>query len=831
MHSVSLRSAKIVGSRVERRRTSADQSSHRLTDTSSPLVAEHAISGGQRSAFRFGVGLIIVLTALVGTQLVEYAIQGSADRSTQSQIGLARDAEQIRYYDELLTMSARLAAATGDDSYVERYHQAVPKLDRAITDALSLARDQRVTTAFRAIGAANQELIALEEKSFRQAADGDGPAAYATVTGADYLRLRAEYSQGMDDANTLLNQISATQQARTERSQRFILFLSLGGAALVLFWWLGTAMALRRSDRVREAVEELLRSAALHDPLTGVANWTLLADRIRLAGRRRDRGVVALFYADLDDFKVINDEHGHPLGDQVLAEVAARLQTCVRAADTVARVGGDQFAVLVEGLANAEEVPEVARRFGAALLPPIEVDGTVVYCGASIGSVTLAESEPFPTPDAIVQRADLAMYVAKRTCKGSWTGFEQHLYDDLIRQSRLKVEVGTAFERHQFAVWYQPVVDLRTGAMTGAEALVRWHHPEGGLVSPDDFLPVLEELGRMPELTRFVLGEACPWAHRRQIEFPDDVPFSVAVNVSPRDLTSSELVRDVGRALAESRLPASSLTIEVTETALFGKVEDIEPTLTAIRAMGVSVAVDDFGTGFSAFAHLRQLPVDVVKIDKSFVDGLATELVDSTMVAGVVRLAHTLSLSVVAEGVEEVKQLVALAALECEFAQGYLLARPAPPEAFPSPSEISQRVGGFDVLRSRPGRRGEKFTVLLADDGESERRLLHRALERSGHFTVVGEAEDGLDAVRFAGSLNPGVVLLDLDMPLLDGLSALPLVLASAPAARVVILSGHVTDVLVAAARAGGAVGCIEKGFADVPTQLLEILEASRPAG
>ncbi len=769
-----------------------------------------------------------MVAALVGSQIVASRVHDNAQRSQDRQVDLTRVAEQIRYYEELLTTSARLAAATGDPFYVERYDQAAPKLDRAIADAVSLAQDPAVATAFETTGSANQALIALEEKAFRQVAAGDRTGAYATVTSAHYTRFKADYARGLDVALLRIDQSTADQETRAERSEDFGLITSIAGGVLLLGLWAGTARGLRHSERARGVVEERLRSSALYDSVTGLANRVLLADRIRLVGRRRDRGVVALFYADLDDFKVINDEHGHSFGDHVLVEVARRLETCARATDSVARLGGDEFAVLVEGLSHADEVADLARRILAALSSPIELEGIVVHGGASIGSVTIAEHETFPAAEALLHRADLAMYAAKRSRKGSWAGFEQRMYDDVLGHARLSAEIGTAFEQHQFAVWYQPVVDLRRGAMVGAEALVRWIHPERGVVRPNDFLPVVQELGRMPELTRFVLGEACHWAQSRQIEFPDEVPPTVAVNVSPRDLVTSEVVEDVARALVESGLPATSLTIEITETSLFQNIDDIAPTLKAIRATGVSVAVDDFGTGFSSFSHLRELPADVVKIDKSFTDGLTIELEDSTVVAAIVRLAHTLGLSVVAEGVEEVKQLLALRGLDCEFIQGYLIARPAPPADVLSPAEIRRRMAGFGVVGPRPTPPVEQLTVVVADDVESERRLLVRSLERDGRYAVVAEAADGLEAVHLATSLNPHVVLLDMDMPRLDGLAALPLILASAPTTRVVILSGHVTDDLAGRAREAGAVGCLEKGFADVPGLLLEILGATR---
>ncbi|MGZ8800996.1 MAG: EAL domain-containing protein [Aeromicrobium sp.] len=772
----------------------------------------------------FSLGLVLALAVLAAVGIGTRTAQTSSDRASESRIKLARDVEQIRYYDELLTMSALAAAVTGDSSYVERYHDAVPKLDLVINDARSVALDSEVNRALSATDQANQALIVLEEKSFRQLAAGDRTGAYTTISSTEYYRLKDDYKQGMDTVAKQLELAGAEHRASATHRSLASWVASVAAGAMLILLWLLTVHGLRRSDRARGKVEDELRLQSLHDPLTGVANRTLLRDRIGIACRRRDRGIIVLLYVDVDDFKAVNDEHGHPAGDLVLIEVARRLENCVRPVDTVARLGGDEFAVLVESLPGPEGLPDLVRRLSAALSWPVDIGGASAPCGACIGSFTLGESDPVPDVEDVLRKADLAMYAAKRSRKGSWVAFEQSMHDEFIQQTQLKVELQRALE-HQELVLHQPVVDLRTGAVAGVEALVRWSHPERGMLYPRDFVAAAEQTDMMPAITRWVLAEACSWAASRRIAKPDESPLWVAVNVSASELADSELTHNVGRSLRETGLDPRLLSLEVTETAVLGDIEASLGPIRSLRSLGLTIAVDDFGTGYSSLTHLTRLPIDTVKIDKSFVDGLGLELEKTHVVAGIIGLAHHLSLSVIAEGVETEEQLVVLRDLGCDYAQGFVLSRPAPGNA-PLPSRhltelVARVLGNADAQDPEASR----YSIVIADDLESDRRLIRRALERSKRFTVVGEAADGGAAVRLAGDNRPDVVLLGINMPGGDGLTALPRILEVAPAIRVVMLSGRVTGEKTRRAFEMGASGVIEKSSIDIIRPLLEAIE------
>ena len=427
------------------------------------------------------------------------------------------------------------------------------------------------------------------------------------------------------------------------------------------------------SDRRR--LEDELRERALHDALTGLPNRVLFLDRARhaLDRTRRRPAPFCVAFLDLDDFKSVNDTFGHAAGDELLQAVAARLVACVRPADTVARLGGDEFAVLLEGsdLAAAEEV---AKRMLQATALPVALAGTEVVVHTSIG-LTLSEDSS-QTPDQLLAQADAAMYAAKDRGKQRFDVFVPAMQSAMEARSRLRTELGRALTRDQLELRYQPMVDLRTGRKTGVEALVRWRHPERGLLAPDAFIASAEESGQILDLGAWVLETACRDARR--------LPAStrMSVNVSARQLQHPDLVRVVRAALASSGLPASRLTLEITETAtVSGSQSEVEATisrLTELRALGLQVALDDFGTGYSPLSYLRRYPVDLLKIDRSFVRGIVTGVEDRAIVRGVIEMAHALGMRALAEGVETPEQAALLTELGCDLGQGFLWMRPAP---------------------------------------------------------------------------------------------------------------------------------------------------------
>jgi diguanylate cyclase (GGDEF)-like protein len=425
---------------------------------------------------------------------------------------------------------------------------------------------------------------------------------------------------------------------------------------------------------------EEIRHQSLHDSLTGLPNRVLILDRIgqMLARARRSQSDVALFYIDLDAFKEVNDTLGHAAGDELLKAVGSRFARVLRATDTVGRLGGDEFVVLSERMSPGSGPEVVAQRLLDVLAEPFHLagkDGTprAVTASASIG-VAAGERD-----DALemLQDGDVALYAAKAAGKSRYVLFQPEMQEAIRTHHQMESELRAAVGTEQFFLLYQPIFDLRQMRLRGAEALVRWRHPMRGVVGPDEIIPILEATGMIVDVGRWVLRQACrqarAWAERGQ-------PLTVSVNVSGCQLEGDLLVDDVRAALDESRLDASSLTLEITETVLMRDTDLAVRQLTALRALGVRLAIDDFGTGYSSLSYLRRFPLDAIKIDRSFITGLGESRASEALVHTLVQLGKTLELETVAEGVEEPRQLQRLQAEHCDSGQGFLLSHPLSPE-------------------------------------------------------------------------------------------------------------------------------------------------------
>jgi diguanylate cyclase (GGDEF)-like protein len=417
-----------------------------------------------------------------------------------------------------------------------------------------------------------------------------------------------------------------------------------------------------------------LRRQASHDSLTGLANRALFTDRVAHAHARHGRhgGQSAVLFLDLDDFKVINDSFGHNAGDALLAGVAERLILCVRPEDTVARFGGDEFAILLEDSDEGEAV-RVAFRISEQLRRPFEVLGHDLRVRVSMGIATGSGDT-----EEVIANADAAMYSVKGQGKGSYAVFRPEMRAAAVERSTLKSQLESAFARHEFELYYQPIVDLATNAPIGVEALLRWRHPERGLLEPSEFIAMAEESGLIASLGRWVLVSAC--LQMRTWETTLGVTnLEVACNVAPRQLIDGRLADDVRAALAVSQLAPERLTLEITENATVGDSESAIAKLDQVKALGVRVAIDDFGMGYSSLSYLRRLPVDIIKLDKSFVDTLTRSGQDPpVLVEAIVQIGRTLGLCTVAEGIEELIQHERLQAMGCERGQGFHYARPGP---------------------------------------------------------------------------------------------------------------------------------------------------------
>ena len=463
-------------------------------------------------------------------------------------------------------------------------------------------------------------------------------------------------SSVFDNPNALLLLVSGT-----------LLSLLLGALLYVLAT--GRTRAL---STVREQTGEL-RHLALHDPLTGLPNRALILDRIdqMLHRGRRQHVPVAVLFIDLDNFKDINDTLGHAAGDELLIAVAGRLTAATRSGDSVGRLGGDEFVVLTEGTALSAGADSVADRILDAMTAPFTIPSSTVPLSVT-ASIGYAEGDR-ASPGRLLQDADIALYEAKAAGKDGSVGFSPAMRANVDSHRHLELDLHGALERGQFFLVYQPTVDLATGRYSGVEALLRWRHPVRGVVMPDQFIPALESTGLIVPVGAWVLHEAC----RQTVAWAEHgYPLVVSVNVSARQLERDRIIDDVDDALAATGLDGSQLVLELTETALMRNVEASKGRLHLLKALGVRIAIDDFGTGYSSLAYLRQLPIDILKIDRTFVAGMADTTESVALVHTLVQLESVLGLETVAEGIETEEQRHLLEAEGVHTGQGYLFARP-----------------------------------------------------------------------------------------------------------------------------------------------------------
>ncbi|MGZ8377435.1 MAG: putative bifunctional diguanylate cyclase/phosphodiesterase [Gemmatirosa sp.] len=528
----------------------------------------------------------------------------------------------------------------------------------------------------------------------------DANPAFERLVGRGAAQLRGtragELSKAEDEAAARepMRELREGRRASVTLEQRFVrpdgetVWASLTVRRVDVLGAGATLMGMAQDVTARRELEARLSHQAYHDPLTGLANRTRLRDRLENALGTPGRSIesVALVYVDLDDFKKVNDSLGHAAGDRLLRVVAERLLNATRGSDTVARLGGDEFAILLENVRSDEDVLVVAERVGRAMRTPFQLEGKEVFVGASVG-IARASAAPSQAsaPDELLRNADVAMYVAKRGGKGRHAMYAREMNADAMERLELEADMRHALDREELTLHYQPIVDLADGHVLGVEALLRWQHPQRGLLLPAEFIPLAEETGLIVPIGRWVLIEACrqgaDWLHRRT----DATPLALSVNIAPRQLRDASIVEDVAWALEASGFPAEHLLLELTEGVFMHQDDEDLQVLQSLKALGVRLGIDDFGTGYASLRYLQRFPVDVLKIDKTFIDGLllAQTQGDSSELAlarAIVALGDTLSLRTMAEGVEAAPQWEQLQRLGCTIGQGHLFARALPPD-------------------------------------------------------------------------------------------------------------------------------------------------------
>jgi diguanylate cyclase (GGDEF)-like protein/PAS domain S-box-containing protein len=424
--------------------------------------------------------------------------------------------------------------------------------------------------------------------------------------------------------------------------------------------------------------ERQLRHQAFHDALTGLPNRVLFMEHLSMSmkrGRRREEYLFAVLYLDIDRFKLVNDGLGHGIGDKLLVAFSRKLRAQLRDIDILARLGGDEFVILLEDIDNSDYAMRVADRLQEALRVPFEIEGHIVFAPASFGIVV--HTKDYERPEEIIRDADVAMYHAKEQGRASFKVFDRKLHEKALKNLQLETDLRRAIDKHEFEVHYQPIVALERGNIIGLEALIRWLHPQQGLIYPDAFIPMAEDTGLILPIGRWVLQQACSDLRRWQDQLGGNMPLFISVNISSKQFLRPTIVSDIQEILNRTGLRPEQLKLEITETALMDDAEETIRIVRRLRDFGIQIVIDDFGTGYSSMSYLQRLPIDTLKVDRTFISLIKDQPDENrSIVETIISLARRLDLNVVAEGVETAEQQSVLSAMNCQHAQGFLFSRP-----------------------------------------------------------------------------------------------------------------------------------------------------------
>jgi diguanylate cyclase (GGDEF)-like protein len=652
--------------------------------------------GIHERALELVLGLSSVLAgsalAVVGSFLIDDGSRGQAALLALPFVATAlalrareqevRRLAQLSGLEESLQMAQRAHGLESDISQLLASTSRLVDADSAWIVVLSREKDMRLLAERSPRGEEHLRPVALsaaDEIVIREAVYGDGPVAVSVDT------CRRDIHAALADRGVVHALMIAL---RGDRGVHSVLVVGRGPGRepfedeeARLFQTFGTHAGLMlENESLEQSLNELtvlkeeLRHRAYHDTLTGLANRTLFYDRVSQALESRGPGVrVAVLFLDLDDFKTVNDTLGHSAGDELLLAVAARLRHEIRPDDVAARLGGDEFAVLAE-VATEDEAVRIGQRLLDALEAPFTIDGQDVAVHSSVG---IAFDDRDCGAEELLRNADVAMYSAKRQGKRSLAVFENEMQEQVRARHEMATALARSVSRGEILVHYQPIVDIESGALVALEALARWGRAGHPLMGPGGFISLADEIGLMPEIGRAVLKQACKQVREWQRAFPDHAALTVTVNLAPSELHSTALVREVDAALRESGLDPDRLVLEITETGVMRRPKEALATMEQLRSLGVSLALDDFGTGHSSLAHMRDFPMDVLKIAQPFIARLPHSEVDAAFIETIMRLATSLGMHVIAEGIESHAQASCLQAIGVAFGQGYLFGEPA----------------------------------------------------------------------------------------------------------------------------------------------------------
>ncbi len=574
-----------------------------------------------------------------------------------------------------------------------------------------------------------------------------------------------------------------------------------------------TTNSLMRAIRYAQERKQItlqMRFLAQHDTLTGLASRSLFIDSVKRAILRaaRDDTLFAIIFIDVDNFKSVNDTLGHEAGDELLTTIAQRIQSTIRREDIVGRLGGDEFSILIEGVAQQTSLIKVSQQLLDAVREPVIIYKKTIHTSISLGIATYPSCST--DGSALIKCADLAMYKAKKSGRNNYCFYSDDLQQAADEYANLKIDLHNALARQEFELYYQPQIFSASGKMAGVEALIRWHHPKQGLVSPNDFISVAESANLINAIGDWVIGEACRQLKIWLLKHPELTPgFSMAINVSAHQIRQADLEDKIFAAVKKNDIPSSQVELELTESSLVDDIERCTEKLKILSNHGILTAIDDFGTGFSSFRHLQQLPLKTLKIDKSFIDHICTVGKSHEIVKAMIAMARALDMTVVAEGVESAEQAILLKRLDCDKLQGYYFSKPQPAseidKILENPSLIKLIPPLADALMNSDSetpyqpqlshstvndednpslnatkKHNKKLTILLVDDDDLDAKAVERMLRRQDDPPKLIRVINGIEALKMLQKQSdhpeiepPFLVLLDLNMPKMGGLELL----------------------------------------------------------